>query len=226
MDKNQSEPLDKMIERLLNHPEVSERRLAATELGREKDIRAVKPLVKALSDHEDVAIFATLALVGIGNDSIPELREGLKSQEEQIRGYCAEILGELQAAEALEDLIELIEKDESVWVKNSAVEAIGRIKDQRSTDVLKKLLKEKENWIVVSAALALHRMEVKEINLTDILLNRISAENEVERGITAWALVEICDKSSIPYLQGVSQNREDEAFHATLKDIIKGINLK
>ncbi|OHD57140.1 MAG: hypothetical protein A2Y33_09455 [Spirochaetes bacterium GWF1_51_8] len=226
MEKNLPENFDALIEQLLNHPEVTERRLAATELGKTRDSRAIEPLLKALSDHEDVAIFATLALVGIGQDAIPELREGLKSQEEQIRGYCAEILGELQAVSALEDLIELIEKDESVWVKNSAVEAIGRIKEPRSTEILKKLLKENENWIVVSAALALHRLGTKDINLADVLVGRISAENEFERGITSWALVEICDKSSIPYLQGITGQRNDEVMKKTINDIIKGISMK
>jgi HEAT repeat protein len=225
MTNDSEKSTELLIETLLNGKEIADRRNAAMALGNLKEEKAIEPMIQALGDHEDVAIFASLGLVKIGGAAVPYLRKSLKSFNEQIRGYSAEILGELEAHSALEDLIEVIEKDDSNWVKNSAVEAIGRLKSPHTVDLLTNLLKSKNNWIVVSSALALHRMGYSH-GLADVLVDKLFTENEIERGITAWALVEICQKSDKAKIQKLAENTSDYHLETILNEIVRGISLK
>lgn len=217
--------LEELSEVLLKNPDLALRREAANELGKRSAPQIIKPLIQALGDHEDVAIFATLALVKIGEKVIPELKESLHSSNEQIRGYSAEILGELDAEEALADLIEVVQKDESPWVRNSAVEALGRLKSDQALNILKNLLDSQDNLTVVTSAIALHRMGYKD-NLFENLLNRLEFQTEIERGITSWALVEICGKSHLELLQDKYNGSEDTKLKSIYNEIIRGISLK
>lgn len=217
--------VDVLIKLLVNSNEISDRRNAATELGILQDAKAIEPLVQALGDHEDVAIFATLSLVKIGDKTVPKLRKSLQSFNEQIRGYSAEILGELAAEDAIEDLIEVIENDDSEWVRNSAVEAIGRLKSPKVIALLKKLLANEASWIVVSASLALYRMGIRE-NIANILMDKLYSQNELERGITSWALIEICNKSHIDRFKNMIADNTDFQLKQVIEEIVRGISLK
>lgn len=84
---------------------------AAIALGKIRDIRAVKPLVRALGDkYENVRAEAAASLAGIGKPAIAPLIDFLKFADGTARAEVMNTLGDLQATDAIEPLIQLLEK--------------------------------------------------------------------------------------------------------------------
>lgn len=67
-----------------------------------------------------------------GEAALPLLLAGLKHGDSTIRGGCADLLGEIGAAEAREPLIDLLRRDHSRWVRSrakSALMSLGGVPD-------------------------------------------------------------------------------------------------
>ncbi len=216
---------DSLTRQLLESKKIDERREAAMSISRNPDKMTIPPLIQSLADHEDVSIFSTLALVSIGKPAIPFLIENLSSTNDRVRGSCAEILGELQAEEALTALIDLLHRESSTAIKQSVVEAIGRYKNDTAKQELQNLLENKEPIIVTFAALALHRNGSNN-DLYKNLVQLLKDAKEEHQSIISWGLVEICGRSKIPFLRKYAENSADEKFKAILDEIIHGISVK
>ncbi len=84
---------------------------AAIALGRIRDVRAVEPLIRALADkYENVRAEAAAALAAIGEPAVAPLIRFLKYTDSTGRIEVMNTLGDLQAAEAVEPLIQMLEK--------------------------------------------------------------------------------------------------------------------
>ncbi len=221
-----SSSLDQLVRQLNSAPDISVRRNAAVELFKLKDTNAIEPLVNALADHEDVAIFATLALVELGKACTRYIIEkGLVSSNEQQRAYSIEILGELGCEESLDAIIDILRKDRSERVRSAAVEAIGHFNDTRSTESLRSLLGDNDPYIVSLATIALYRKGQKE-GLCDLLLDKLHQVDKSHSGILLWAMVEICDNAYQKRLTEIANSTDNEDLKIMINEVIHGIHLK
>jgi HEAT repeat protein len=84
---------------------------AAIALGRIKDPQAVEPLIQALADkYENVRAEAAASLADIGTPAIEPLIRFLKYSEGDMRIEVMNALGELHANDAIEPLVQMLEK--------------------------------------------------------------------------------------------------------------------
>lgn len=84
---------------------------AAIALGRIKDPQAVEPLIQALADkYENVRAEAAASLAAIGTPAIAPLIWFLKYSEGGMRIEVMNALGELHANDAIEPLVQMLEK--------------------------------------------------------------------------------------------------------------------
>jgi HEAT repeat protein len=84
---------------------------AAIALGKIRDAKATEPLIHALADkYENVRAEAAAALAAIGPAAIAPLISFLKYPGSAMRIEVMNTLGDLQAAEAVEPLIQMLEK--------------------------------------------------------------------------------------------------------------------
>jgi HEAT repeat protein len=84
---------------------------AAIALGRIKDPQAVEPLIRALADkYENVRAEAATSLAAIGKPAIAPLIWFLKHSEGGMRIEVMNALGELHANDAIEPLVQMLEK--------------------------------------------------------------------------------------------------------------------
>jgi HEAT repeat protein len=84
---------------------------AAIALGRIKDPLAVEPLIRALADkYENVRAEAAASLAAIGKPAIAPLIWFLKYSEGGMRIEVMNALGELHANDAIEPLVQMLEK--------------------------------------------------------------------------------------------------------------------
>ncbi len=214
-----------LIEQLNHNPSVAKRREAATRLAKTQQEEPIPHLINALADHEDVAVFATFSLVKIGKSAIPNLLAGLRSKNEQTRGYCAEILGELHATKAENLLIDLIKNDPCSWVINNAIEALGQLKTGKHIEVLRDLIHHPDTQIAVNAALAIRKITADpEIGL--FLLDRLLENKNAEHGMIVWSIIEICTRNELPEIIHRRDELKDSVSQKILSEIIQGISLK
>jgi HEAT repeat protein len=84
---------------------------AAIALGKVKDPEAVYPLISALADkYENVRAEAAASLAAIGTPAIAPLIRFLKYSEGSVRIEVMSALGELHANDAIEPLVQMLEK--------------------------------------------------------------------------------------------------------------------
>lgn len=223
MNKNNAS----MLMQLKQSQFVSKRREAAIALSNvtSNQQEIIPHLVESLGDNEDVAVFATFSLVKIGKHSIPFLLEALHSNNERIRGYSAEIVGELQVIEAEESLINLIKTDKSKWVRHNAIEALGRIPTGHSKSFLNNLLHNADLETAAFAALALKRLGF-ESSIGLFLLKKLLELHPAEQGIIVWAIIEICSQQDLHEIIHLKEQYKDPKSQQILNELIQGISLR
>ena len=95
----------------LKHGDPDKRWGAALALGKIKDATAVEPLILALADDQAmVRAEAAAALASIGTPALGPLLRFLKGSQGETRIEVMTALGELKNADAIEPLIQLLEK--------------------------------------------------------------------------------------------------------------------
>jgi len=84
---------------------------AAIALGKVQDPASVKPLIRALADkYDNVRAEAAASLAAIGTPAIAPLIHFLKYSEKPVRLEVMNALGELHASDAIEPLVQMLEK--------------------------------------------------------------------------------------------------------------------
>lgn len=214
-----------LVRQLKDGKGIDDRREAAMVISRNPSVQLLQPLIESLTDHEDVTIFTTLALVSIGKPAVPALLEHLRDPQERVRVACAEILGEIQDPESIPVLIDTLRQEASLPVKQSIVESLGRFHSEAAQQVLIALLEDQEPVLVAFAALALHRNGYQG-ELYKKLVQILKEGRDEYQSLISWTLVEICSRSKIPFLRKFADNTSDEKIRLLLDDIIHGISVK
>ncbi len=104
-------PVVRPLIQILREGDGNQRWGAAIALGRIKDPQAVEPLILALADkYENVRAEAAASLAAIGTPAIAPLIRFLKYSEGTVRIEVMNALGELHASDAIEPLVQMLEK--------------------------------------------------------------------------------------------------------------------
>jgi HEAT repeat protein len=173
-----ADEIDSLIKQL-NSSKSTKRLVAAKELGKRKDPRAVNPLVSVFkSDRSwDVRLAAEDALIKIGSPSVGPLVEMLKGEKDCfVRRRSARALIELKDTCDPRVLKNAAEKDVDCCVRRFAARALAEIKDPIGTEFLDDAMK-KKNLEIVSAA---YRYYIRkgEIGTEDALIEAMEGYHE------------------------------------------------
>ena len=149
----------------LNDKDWHVRKYAAVALGKIGDERAIGHLVNALNDVDsDVRWKSLIALGKIGEPSVKPLLKALKSEDWQMRGRAAEVLGRIGDERAIEPLINELNrrnKTQNKYVRGRIIEALGRIGDERAVEPLIKALDDQYIYVRLKATEALDNIKSK-----------------------------------------------------------------
>jgi HEAT repeat protein len=116
---------------------------AATALGRIADPDTVDLLVPLLQDKvKAVRAEAAGALAAIGTASIPSLGEALRHEDWLVRLHAVEALGKLRTPDAVGPLLFALFNDRDSAVREDIVRALGDIGDTAAVEYLLQVLKE------------------------------------------------------------------------------------
>ena len=136
------------------------REAAAEALGKIGDVRAVKPLIKALRDVAfDVRLNAAFALGRIGEPAIESLIEALEDGNGLDREAAVEALKAMNTlsntgdARVVQPLIKLLE-DKNRAARQGAAKVLGMIGDVRAVEPLGKVLSHDDTGYYAAEALA------------------------------------------------------------------------
>ena len=116
---------------------------AASILGREKDSRAVLPLVDLLADEDrSVRMAAMDALLAIGKSAVVPLGACLSWKDTNIQELASSILSHIADSRVLDPLINALGNTNWI-VRMHAAKALGRVKDPKAAEPLCPLLHDK-----------------------------------------------------------------------------------
>ncbi len=137
------------------------------------DATAIPPLLKVLEDTDhQVRLAGVKALVHQGSEHVPELLEGLKSDNAMVRAQVADVLADVgrHGASAVPALTELL-KDPTPQVRGSAARALGKMGSDAASAVpaLRVAAKDTDTTVATKAAEAL-------TNISDVFGNEIPTE--------------------------------------------------
>jgi len=197
------------------------RSYAAEALGNIGDARAVEPLINSLKDNDsDVRESAAEALgniewkpptdyqkavylvamrdwqecVKIGADAVEPLIVALKDNDDLVRSYAAEALGNIGDPRAVEPLINVLKDDNKWWVREKAAKALGEIGDA-AIDPLIVALKDNDIGVRENAAEALG--EIGDARAVEPLMVALKDNDSRVRFSAAKALGEIGDLRAV-----------------------------
>jgi len=203
------------------------RRNAAITLSKNPSPEMIPFFLQALSDSEDVSIFAMYGLVKIGVPAVPQILEMLNTSPHTVtRASCVEVLGEIKDPRALPVLLKIAEHDPNTWVQSAAIQALGGYQEPEVKDLLVRLLSHPDSWIMTLAAVYLFKRQYKEENLFQRMLERFVRPEETKRGVMAWGLIEVGSQKDVPLLKQVLQGVQDPLIQKMLQEIQKQISWK
>ena len=137
------------------------RYLAAGQLGRVRDPRAVKPLIRCVQKDPDYVVraWAAGALGDIGDHRATDtLIASLKVEDSHLRFRAAKALGKIGDKRAFEPLVSLLH-DKEIYLRAHAVEALGGLGDERAFEILLRILEsDEDSWVRSMAAKGLGRL--------------------------------------------------------------------
>jgi HEAT repeat protein len=167
----------KIIDFLDNEPDASVRRDAVLFLGKFKDARAIKPLIKSTTDSEFVVREAAIESLGFFNDPqvIKILIGALNDTSWVIRKKATESLGHLKDPLATKALIDKT-NDPHTDVRKAAIYSLGEIGDPNAYSQLVFLLESGDWTIQHEAFFALGK--IKDDRAADYLIQYINLERK------------------------------------------------
>jgi len=175
------------------------RKYAAIALGKIGDERAIDPLVKALNDEDsDVRWKSILALGKIGTPAVKPLLNAFETDEWQVRGRVAEVLGNIGDERAVEPLIFSLHnkkyKNQNKYVRGRIVEALGKIGDERAVDSLIRSLDDQYIYVRIKAEEALENIKSKGKGSWTVLFDNGEISFEYPHN---WEIIETTDDKKV-----------------------------
>ena len=171
------------IDSLLSTLEIQDSRVkgaAIASLGRSRDRRALKPLIRLLGDEtRSIREASVRALGAFGGEAVESLIESLGNQDWHIRMGSAIALRIIGDCRGVEPLIQAL-SDENRFVRREAAKSLGRIGDEKATEPLISVLEDTDIGVRIRAAAALGKIaDPKAIDpLTHALSDRNSEFQE------------------------------------------------
>ena len=163
----------------------------ALESLREFGPALVDPVVELLHDPDPDIRSGAIAVAGAFEDVriVPATIELLRDEDWWIRISAADMLGRLKDPRAVEPLVAALGDAEMKW---AAVEALGRIGDQRALPALGRMLADPSPDVRIEVMLALKNFKHPQVHnaITSV------AQNDPERGVRTQA-IEILDELAL-----------------------------
>ncbi|GMT42914.1 MAG: hypothetical protein IEMM0002_1325 [bacterium] len=202
---------------LMKDAEVNVRRAGAEILDKVKDPRAIEILLKALKDNDWwVREIATDALADIKTGGInKKVIKLFKSEDENTRRSAVEYFNRSPDPMAFDSLIGVL-RDKDWWVREKAVQTLGKIGDERAIEPILELVDDPEVRWVVPCALGEIGGDKAVMHLHDFL-------EDPERSIRLTALKgigKIKSKASLPLIKAMVKDTDVEVRDTAL-EIIK-----
>jgi len=161
-------------------------------LGEIEDPAAINALINQLGHNSwFVRRAAGEALWQIGPAAVGDLIRGLRSANVDVRYWASKVLGEMQAKEAVDALVELLEDPE--WsIRSGAAYSLGEIGDERAAETLLKYLEDPNEIVRKNVVIALGQIgDAKAIRSSE---QALEDESEWVRRYAAETLDKIKDK--------------------------------
>lgn len=173
---------------------------ALTTLGGRDVIHA---LILCLSSPSTTLLnYAIEILSRIGNTAIGSIRSLLESKDHDIRKFGCDILGNLQHAEAVYDLIELL-NDPHVNVAIAAGEALGKIGNPDAVPYLIRALQHPDTWMKCIAAEALGK--IGDQRAIEPFIEMSAYEDPIVLYTVIKAMGNLHDERVLPYILSILQ---------------------
>ena len=103
-------------------------------------------------ENAQVAKLAVVALSELGDKSLDQdFQKYLNHPRWEVRYQIVEALGAIKSSSAVETLVKLVETDENNAVKAKAIDALAKIKDEKSFSAVEKVLDHEDRNLVVAA---------------------------------------------------------------------------
>lgn len=134
-----------------------------------------------------------------------------KSQLPMTRAYAATFLGGIEEHNAVDALISAL-SDDGLHVRESAIEALGRIGDERAGPPLLAILENKKENKYIKSAVAKALGEIKDLRAVQPLIASLRDDAPELRCASAEALGEIGDRRALAPLIYISQQRFREKW--------------
>jgi HEAT repeat protein len=178
--------------------------------------RGVDELIAALKD-KNLQWYASETLVKLDGAVLPQLQEGLRSDEEVIRNNIALILGEVKDKRAVDALLEAM-KDET-RVVSLAASSLVSIGDPSAVEPLIECLGHQNDQVRLYAAYALGHM--KDTRAVDPLLASLRDRDPGVRGIAAYSLGVLRARKAIPRLVDLIRDPDENVRTSSLYSLGK-----
>ena len=144
---------------LLGDSEEEVRWAVSAALRRIQEPTTIEPLIAALDEPDGITLARVAeVLIAMGPQVVQILLDYLPQVEESARGNIYGILGQIGDERAIASLMQGI-KEESVWIRSMAVQALGDIKDIQAGPALVEVLHDPIPEVRARAAQALGNLE-------------------------------------------------------------------
>ena len=181
-DIRSTEAVDALC-RLLPSPSEKAATAAAVALGQIGDHKAVEPLMAVVSKTSTPTLLKEAAnALGKIKDLkvVPALRKLLSSDNRERRWAAVDVLGALQATDAVADIAEVARKDEEPLIRERALAALARIGDSGAVDAVVAALSDPVERVAAQAFRSLTTLAEADPRLYLTAIDQLSARRQFD----------------------------------------------
>ncbi|MCD4785691.1 MAG: HEAT repeat domain-containing protein [Candidatus Eremiobacteraeota bacterium] len=212
----------------LESSDIQKKCVATVNVGREKEQKALPCLIKNINDeNSNVAILSVWATGKIRDrravDPLIELLENQLDDNADIIPFIAWALGEIGDVRAFESLMDLIEDSPDPGHRETALKALVNIGGSDLTEVLIKLLKDRDENVRAASAQAFCLKPDK--LAVDPLINTLSDTHRMVRINAIMALSGIGSTRALKYLKKIARNSTDSDEREKARTAVRNIEI-
>lgn len=215
------------FENLMANDDGHVRALAAVSISRIGDMKAIKPIMKLLSDeYEDVQEAAIAALANLKTGlNVDDFIKALSDRDPILRKNSVLLLGVIGAVKAV-PAIGFALKDENIKVRQAVVRTLSMIRTDESVKYLTLALTDENPHIRASAALSLGNIKTPGVGESLVLL--LADADDAVRVAAVKALGEFRDRRTTGHLVKLLSDPNGFVVTATIESLsrIGGENAK
>jgi HEAT repeat protein len=203
LDAHRQEAIQALC-KLLAHSQLEVREAAEQALVSIRGRDVVKALLPYLKGPSTTVLNYAVEILGqIGDDGIDLIVDLLESKDHDVRKFGCDILGHLHYAEAVYDLIELL-NDPHINVAIAAADALGKLGNPEAVPHLIRALHHPDTWMQCVAAEALGR--IGDRRAVDAFLALSTHENSIVLYSVIKAMGMLHDERVVPSIIAILQS--------------------